>query len=65
MFGSLKKNDSAEAPFLLQSPVPGITCDWVKVVVPRVYTEEFGDAARRARTEQVGLWAACDRPFEE
>ena len=43
MFGSLKKNDSAEAPFLLQSPVPGITCDWVKVVVPRVYTEEFGD----------------------
>ncbi len=29
------------------------------------HTDEFGDAARTARTEQLGLWAACDKPFEE
>lgn len=43
MFGSLKRNGSNEAAFLLQSPVAGVICDWVKVVVPKVYTEEFGD----------------------
>ena len=43
MFGSLTRNGATEAPFLLQSPVSGLVYDWVKVVVPKVYTEEFGD----------------------
>ena len=43
MFGLLTRNGATEAPFLLQSPVSGLVYDWVKVVVPKVYTEEFGD----------------------
>jgi micrococcal nuclease len=29
------------------------------------HTETFGKAARAAREQGVGLWSACDKPFEE
>ena len=29
------------------------------------HNEAFGDAERAARTDGVGLWNACDAPFEE
>lgn len=43
MFGSLTYNDSEKLPFVLQSPVEGLIFDWVKVVVPKVYMETYGE----------------------
>lgn len=57
MFGSLIRYGSNEPPFTLQSPIAGLVYDWVKVVVPKIYTDTYG-ADLMFETEE-GRWLAA------